>query len=76
MYPDPKRIRDNRLTVRFDDYEEKLLRALADYLGEQPTTLIRELALRQAEELLGVSRDLVAPVTPPVADGSLPRTAA
>ena len=54
MYPDRKRIRDNRLTVRFDDYEEQLMRALAAYLGEQPTTLIRELALRQAEELLGI----------------------
>lgn len=69
MYPDTKRIRDNRLTVRFDAYEDKLLRALADYLGEQPTTLIRELALRQAEDLLGVSRA-------PLADGSLPRSAA
>ncbi|KAF1021867.1 MAG: hypothetical protein GAK30_01556 [Paracidovorax wautersii] len=69
MYPDPKRIRDNRMTVRFDDYEERLLRALADYLGEQPTTMIRELALRQAEELLGVSRDSVAA-------GSLPRKTA
>ena len=38
MYPDRKRIRDNRLTVRFDDYEEQLMRALAAYLGEQPTT--------------------------------------
>ncbi|MCT8178116.1 hypothetical protein [Variovorax sp. CY25R-8] len=70
MYPDNKRLRDKRLTVRFDDYEEKLLRALANYLGEQPTTLVRELALRQAEELLGVSRE-------PMADGSvsLPRAA-
>lgn len=69
MYPDPKRVRDNRLTVRFDDYEEKLVRALADYLGEQPSTLIRALAMRQAEELLGVGRE-------PQADGSLPRAAA
>jgi uncharacterized protein (DUF1778 family) len=69
MYPDPKRIRNKRLTVRFDGYEEQLLRAMAQYLGEQPTTLIRDLALRQAEELLGVSRETLQ-------DGSLPRAAA
>ena len=69
MYPDRKRIRDNRLTVRFDDYEEQLMRALPAYLGEQPTTLIRELALRQAEELLGIQRE-------PAAPGSVPRKTA
>ena len=31
MYPDPKRVRNNRLTVRLDDYEHELIRALANY---------------------------------------------
>lgn len=52
MYPDPKRVRDNRQTVRFDDYEEELLRLLSKVTGAQPSTLIRELAMRQAEEML------------------------
>ena len=73
MYPDPKRVRDNRLTVRFDDYEEKLVRALADYLGEQPSSLIRALTMRQAEELLGVGREPQGDTSPA---GSLPRAAA
>ncbi|WP_422086367.1 hypothetical protein [Variovorax sp.] len=46
MYPDPKRVRDNRQTVRFDDYEEELLRLLSKVTGAQPSTLIRELAMR------------------------------
>lgn len=57
MYPDRKRIRENRLTVRLDEYEDELLRAMSKYLGEHPSTLLRDLALRQAEELFGVSRD-------------------
>ncbi|POM19623.1 hypothetical protein CSX04_01010 [Burkholderia cepacia] len=31
MYPDPKRIRNNKHTVRFDDYEQAVLTALANY---------------------------------------------
>ncbi len=52
MYPDPKRVRNNRLTVRLDDYEHELIRALANYTGEQPSTLLRQMALMQAEETL------------------------
>jgi predicted DNA-binding protein len=71
MYPDPKRVRDNRQTVRFDDYEEELLRLLSKVTGAQPSTLIRELAMRQAEEMLVeafLGQD-------PKAEGSLPRVA-
>lgn len=53
MYPDRQRVRDNRQTVRFDDYEADLLRALARYKGEQISTLIRDAAVREAEELFG-----------------------
>ncbi|MBC3864229.1 hypothetical protein H8K32_19170 [Undibacterium jejuense] len=54
MYPDPKRIRDNRITLRFDDYEHDLITALANYQGEQPSTLLRQLVLREAATLLGI----------------------
>ena len=71
MYPDPKRVRDNRQTVRFDDYEEELLRLLTKVTGAQPSTLIRELAMRQAEEML-VEAFLGQDAKP---DTSLPRAA-
>lgn len=71
MYPDHKRVRDNRQTVRFDDYEEELLRLLSKVTGAQPSTLIRELAMRQAEEML-VEAFLGQDAKP---DTSLPRAA-
>ncbi|WP_175774002.1 hypothetical protein [Burkholderia multivorans] len=52
MYPDPKRVRDNRLMLRFDDYEYALITALANYQGEQTATLIRQMVLREAAEAL------------------------
>lgn len=53
MYADPKRIRDNRVTIRLDDYEHALIKALADYQGDQPATLVRELLMREAASVLG-----------------------
>ena len=44
MYPDPKRVRSNRYTIRLDDYEDGLVQAMANYQGEQLATLLRELA--------------------------------
>ncbi len=52
MYPDPKRVRDNRMTLRFDDYEMALIKALANYVGEQPATLLRRSVLKEARQLL------------------------
>ena len=54
MYPDPKRVRDNRVTLCLDDYEHALLVALANYQGEQLSKLLRTLAMRQAQQLLDV----------------------
>lgn len=54
MYPDTKRIRTNRLTLRFDDYEHDLITALANYQGEQPSTLLRQMVLREAAAALGI----------------------
>ena len=59
MYPDPKRVRDNRHTLRLDDYEEDVIRAVANYQGEQFSTMLRQMAVREAvrclEELGGDS---------------------
>lgn len=52
MYPDPKRVRDNRITLRLDDYEFELIKALANYQGDQPSTMARELLLREAQQVL------------------------
>ncbi|NTY35657.1 hypothetical protein [Burkholderia diffusa] len=58
MYPDPKRVRDNRLMLRFDDYEYALITALANYQGEQTATLIRQMVLREAAEALLASSNV------------------
>lgn len=52
MYPDPNRIRSERVTVRLDQYEHKLLTALAEYQGEQLSTLMRTLLLREVEQVM------------------------
>jgi hypothetical protein len=44
MYPDTKRIRNNRFTLRFDEYEHDLIQVLANYQGEQPSTLLQQTA--------------------------------
>lgn len=61
MYPDPKRVRGNRITVRLDDYEHELIQALANYQGEQPAALLRDLIMREASRLLSI--DSIAPCT-------------
>lgn len=53
MYSDPSRIRDNVVKIRFSDEEHRLVRALVDYTGEQTATLLREMILQQAVQLLG-----------------------
>jgi uncharacterized protein (DUF1778 family) len=52
MYPDPNRVRCHRLTVRLDRYEHDLITALANYQGEQPAALLRQLVMREAAALL------------------------
>ncbi len=53
MYPDPKRVRDVRRTIRLDDYEDALIEAIANYRGEQYSTVFREMAMASARELFG-----------------------
>ncbi|RQX99777.1 hypothetical protein [Burkholderia stagnalis] len=52
MYPDPKRVRNHKHTVRFDDYEQAVLTALANYQGEQLAVLIRDIVMREATAVL------------------------
>jgi hypothetical protein len=52
MYPDPKRVRHHRVMLRLDDYEHALVESLAHYQGEAVSTILRQLALRQASALL------------------------
>ncbi len=52
MYPDPNRVRTEKVTVRLDQYEHKLLSALAEYQGEQLSTLLRTMVVREAQAVL------------------------
>lgn len=40
--------------VRLDDYEDGLVQTMANYQGEQLATLLRELALPEARQVLGL----------------------
>lgn len=52
MYPDPKRVKDNRVMVRLDDYQDATLRRLSELTGQQPATLARDLLMCAAEQML------------------------
>ncbi|MBP1316606.1 MULTISPECIES: hypothetical protein [Herbaspirillum] len=52
MYPDPKRVRKHRHMLSLDDYEQAIVESLAHYQGEATATILRQLALRQAAEIL------------------------
>lgn len=65
MYPDPARIRSQKVTLRLDQYEHKLLQALAEYQGEQLSTLLRQMVMREAQQVLaGTAGDMAASVAP------------
>lgn len=53
MYSDPSRLRQNVVKIRLSDEEHRLVQALVDYTGEQKATLIREVVIQQALQLLG-----------------------
>ncbi|MDP2127224.1 MAG: hypothetical protein Q8K97_07580 [Pseudohongiella sp.] len=52
MYQDPKRIRQNRVSINLDDYEAALIQALVDYTGTERATLIRDMVVAQAQAVL------------------------
>lgn len=53
MYPDTNRIRTNRLTVRLDKYEHDVIVALANYQGEHPSALVRQLVMQELADIFG-----------------------
>lgn len=53
MYADPKRVR-RRQTVYLDEYEMKMLEAIADYTGDSKSATARKLLLLGAENTLGI----------------------
>ncbi|MBL1293038.1 MAG: hypothetical protein COB61_004115 [Thiotrichales bacterium] len=52
MYSDPTKIRTHIVRLRFSDEEHRLIQALTDYTGEQKATLLRQLILEQATDIL------------------------
>ena len=60
MYPDPNRVRAHKVSVCLDAYEHNLLRALAEYQGEQLSVLLRELVVREAQQVLAATESAVA----------------
>ena len=58
MYPDTNRIRTNRLTVRLDKYEHDVIVAMANYQGEHPSALVRQLVMQELADMFS-NRDQV-----------------
>lgn len=54
MYGDPKRIRRRYCGINLDEYEARLIDALVDYTGTERAALLRQLAIREAVETLGL----------------------
>lgn len=52
MYSDPSLIRKHFVKLSLSDHEAALIEALCNYTGEQKATLIREILLKRAAEVL------------------------
>lgn len=52
MYSDPQRVRAQKITICLDQYEHKLVKALAEYKGEQLSVLAREMLMQEVSERL------------------------
>ncbi|WP_426075046.1 hypothetical protein [Janthinobacterium sp. DSP2-3-3] len=61
MYPDPKRVRNNRIMLRLDDYEHDLVSALANYQGESMATIARMIIMREAAAVLACDNNASIP---------------
>lgn len=60
-YRDPALVRDNRYKVSLNDEEAALIEALANLTGHPPTSLIRNLALRAAQQAVAQQSRCFAP---------------
>lgn len=54
MYIDPSQIRDNSVRINLNDAEKLLLDAIVAYSGGQRATVLRNLLLEHAGNVLGV----------------------
>lgn len=54
MYQDPQHVRSRRITVYLNELEDNVINAHAALHGIPKAQLIRELAMREADELLGL----------------------
>lgn len=52
MYSDPALLRNNYVKLSLNDRESALIEAFCAYSGEQKATLLRELILSKAQEVL------------------------
>lgn len=55
MYADPKRVRKHRITLSFDDYENAVIEALANYQGDEKAAVLRVMVLREACTSLNIA---------------------
>ena len=55
MVRDRTRLKTSRVGINLDEYEDNLIEALVAYTGTEKATLVRELVMRAAMDLLGVS---------------------
>jgi hypothetical protein len=52
MYPDIKRIRNNRIMVRMDQYELAIVESIANYQGEAVATIVRQMVMKEAMAIM------------------------
>lgn len=55
MYRDHRRLKTARVGINLDKFEDDLIEALSAYTGTEKATLVRQLVMRGAMDLLGVS---------------------
>lgn len=56
-YPDPNNVRGYRYSINLNKYEQDLIIAIANYQGLHPASVVRELAMAKAMDLLTLPAD-------------------
>ncbi|WP_038278072.1 hypothetical protein [Zymobacter palmae] len=54
MYQDPRQVRSRRITVYLNELEDNVINAHAALHGIPKAQLVRQLAMKEADELLGL----------------------
>ena len=57
MYSDPKFIKKHRHMLSLDDNEQAIVESLAMYQGQAPATILRQLAILRASEILAAHHE-------------------